>query len=174
MKNYRAVCAGTYDPPHFGHLVVWRTAAEIFGAKQVQVLVASNLGKVSMFSPHERAELVAKTLDEGNVGLHVDVLHETALTVDVALERGASFLVRGVRGPRDFEDEAALADINARLRPGYSLQTILIPCGESLHTISSTLIRQLGMMKPVGWREFMRQFTSSAVVEAFAARKRHL
>ena len=162
-----AVCPGTYDPPHRGHMETWETAAEMFGAERVCVLVATNPGKRSRFTAEERGVMVIELLREASLACQVHVLAPNALTVDAAGTMHAEFLVRGVRGPRDFEDEQALADINRRLRPQADMKTILLPCGEGLHTLSSTLIRQIATIRPDGWREMVIEMAGKPVVDAF-------
>jgi pantetheine-phosphate adenylyltransferase len=168
-KTYRAVCAGTYDPPHFGHMHTWKTAADMFGHDQVCVLVATNRNKVPVFGIDSRVRMV-KAMMSRTLDLAVGIVHADELTIDVAHRIGARFLVRGVRGAKDFEEEAALADINMRLRLDSAPETIMVPCGEGLHTLSSSLIRELGHIKPPGWRGMLLEFTCPEVADAFEGR----
>ena len=70
----------------------------------------------------------------------IDVVAYDGLTVDLAQECGAQYIVKGVRSVKDFEYERSQADINRRLT---GIETILLFAEPGLDSISSTLVREL-------------------------------
>ncbi len=80
-----ALCPGSYDPIHNGHLEVIEPAAKLFD--RVVVAVIRNPGKVKpMFTLEERKDMVHESL--GHLP-NVDVTMMKKLTVDVAKDVGA-------------------------------------------------------------------------------------
>ena len=131
-----ALCPGSYDPIHNGHLEVIEPAAKLFD--RVVVAVIRNPGKDKpMFSLAEREEMVQESLS------HLDNVTTTAmakLTVDVAAEVGAGWIVRGLRVASDFEYELQMAQMNEAIS---GIETIFIPCASTSSFIASSLVRQI-------------------------------
>ena len=70
----------------------------------------------------------------------VEVVTYETLTMDLAAQYGAKYILRGVRSVTDFEYERTIADANRRIA---GLETIfLISDAETSH-ISSSLVREL-------------------------------
>jgi pantetheine-phosphate adenylyltransferase len=70
----------------------------------------------------------------------VEVISYTGMTVDVAREVGAQFIVRGVRLIQDFENEKHLAEVNRDLT---GIETILLYTLPEYSHISSSIVREL-------------------------------
>ena len=70
---------------------------------------------------------------------NVEVVIYNNLSVDVALEYGCTFLVRGVRNGMDYEYEENMASINEEIS---GLDTIYIRAGK-LGNISSSMVMEL-------------------------------
>ena len=70
----------------------------------------------------------------------VEVTSYTGMTVDVAREVGAQFIVRGVRLIQDFENEKHLAEVNRDLT---GIETILLYTLPEYSHISSSIVREL-------------------------------
>ena len=65
----KAVFAGTFDPPTFGHLNIIERASRLFD--QLDVLVSVNPDKHTLFSDDERVDMLKKLTGEyGNVTVH--------------------------------------------------------------------------------------------------------
>jgi pantetheine-phosphate adenylyltransferase len=64
----------------------------------------------------------------------------SGLTVDAALEAGATCLLRGLRNATDFEYESNLADINRAIS---GIDTVLLLTESSLRHVSSSAVREL-------------------------------
>jgi pantetheine-phosphate adenylyltransferase len=68
------------------------------------------------------------------------VIVYTGLTVDIAAEVGAKFLLRGVRSVKDFEYERDIADVNRKLS---GIETVLLYSLPELSAVSSSIVREL-------------------------------
>jgi pantetheine-phosphate adenylyltransferase len=70
----------------------------------------------------------------------VRVMSYDSLTVDLAKETGAGFILRGIRSVGDFEYEKTIADINRRLS---GVETLLLFTEPEYAHVSSSLVREL-------------------------------
>ena len=70
----------------------------------------------------------------------VQVIAYSNMTVEVAREVGAQFIVRGVRLIQDFENEKHLAEVNRDLT---GIETILLYTLPEYSHISSSIVREL-------------------------------
>ena len=70
----------------------------------------------------------------------VEVISYENMTVDIAREVGAQFIVRGVRLIQDFENEKHLAEVNRDLS---GIETILLYTLPEYSHISSSIVREL-------------------------------
>jgi pantetheine-phosphate adenylyltransferase len=70
----------------------------------------------------------------------VTVVAYSGLTVDVAREHGAAFIVKGVRSVRDYESEREQAEVNRRLA---GIDTVLLMAEPGLEAVSSSTVRSL-------------------------------
>ena len=64
-----------------------------------------------------------------------------SLIVNLAREIGADYLVRGLRGASDIEDEITLAHLNAQLAP--EITTLFVPAEQRLSEVSSSRLKEL-------------------------------
>ncbi len=126
-----ALFAGSFDPPHKGHLDIIKRAAKIFDV--IYVVAFNNPNKTHMFALHERKDkLIAMCDDIPNV--IVDTY--TGLVVDYAAEHHILYLIRGIRDKNDMEYELNIA-------PYYTpLNIVYLLANPMYKTYSSTLIRQ--------------------------------
>jgi pantetheine-phosphate adenylyltransferase len=136
-----ALYPGTFDPVTYGHLDVLRRALRIFD--EVEVTVAVNLDKKTLFSAEDRVEMVRESMGAWNDDERerVRVVQFEGLLVDHAREHGAVALIRGMRQVSDFEYEFRMALANRRLMP--ALETVfLLPSEEHAFTAGS-LVREI-------------------------------
>ncbi len=131
-----AVFPGSFDPFTLGHLEVLKSALKIFD--KVIVAIGNNASKGGFF-PIELKVQIAKdaVADLPNV----EVCSFSGLTVDFCVEKGAKFIVRGMRTTTDFELERAISQANKRMRP--SILTVFIPSSHEYSFISSTVVRDV-------------------------------
>lgn len=132
-----AIFPGSFDPFTLGHLDVLRSALQLFD--KVIVAVGYNSNKNGgFFSPETRVEIIKKaTAGMGNI----EVCSYTGMTVDIAREKGASCIVRGLRTTTDFELESVIAQANKKMAP--DIQSIFIPSSHEYSFISSTVVRDV-------------------------------
>jgi pantetheine-phosphate adenylyltransferase len=133
-----ALCPGSFDPLHNGHLEVIETAARLFD--RVVVAAIRNPGKEPLFSLDERQEMIREALAHLD---NIDVVSMTKLTVDVAREQGAGVIVRGLRVASDFEWELQLAQTNRAIS---GIDTAFVPCASSSSFIAGSLIREIARL----------------------------
>jgi pantetheine-phosphate adenylyltransferase len=131
-----AVYAGSFDPVTAGHVSVVERALLVFD--RVIVLLAINPKKTPMFTPAERLDMLREATSHL---ASVECASTEGYVVDHARASGARFLVRGVRGATDADQETALADANLELAP--EIATIFIPAHPTLSRVSSSLLKQL-------------------------------
>jgi pantetheine-phosphate adenylyltransferase len=132
-----AIFPGSFDPFTKGHLATVARSADLFD--EVIVTVMTNTSKQALFTPAERVALIADaTADLPNVSVQA---HAGALTVDIARELHAGFIVRGLRNASDytFENEIALA--NAKLAP--EIVTVLLPTRAPEQGIASSIVKEV-------------------------------
>ena len=112
MKHRIAVCPGSFDPIHNGHLDIVERCRPLFD--QVVVGVLHNDGKAPLFSVEERVEMIQELVAGWD---DVRVESFSGLLVHFMDAVGARVVVRGLRAVSDFEYEFQMAMMNRRLNP---------------------------------------------------------
>ncbi|MDQ7857301.1 MAG: pantetheine-phosphate adenylyltransferase [Armatimonadota bacterium] len=135
-----AVYPGSFDPVHHGHIELIRRATKIFD--HVIVAVAENVEKIpGAFPLEERVAMMEEVLD-GLSG--VEVAAYRGLTVEFALARGATCVIKGLRAVGDFDYELKQSAMNRILAPG--LDTLLFIADPQWAFVSSSLIREVARL----------------------------
>lgn len=136
-----ALYPGTFDPVTLGHLDVLRRALRLFD--RVEVTLATNIAKRTLFSDDERADLVRQSIAEwpAEERERVSVASFEGLIVEHAKRRGAAALVRGLRQVSDFDYEMRMAVANRRL--AEDLVTVFLTPDEHDAFTSATLVREI-------------------------------
>ncbi len=134
-----AICPGTFDPVHLGHLNIFERAAVLFD--RVIILVAAVSGKEPLLPLSRRAEL-ARATAEHLENVVVDTFE--GLLVDSARRFGAAAIVKGLRSIDDFQHEQQMAMMNRRLLP--DTDTVLLVTSPHVQYISSSLIREIWVL----------------------------
>ena len=130
---------GTFDPITNGHLDLIERAARLFD--KVIIGVAISEEKKTLFNVEQRVELVKNVV--ANID-NVEVCGFKGLLVDLAKEKNANVLLRGLRAVSDFEYEFQLANMNRRLSP--NLESLFLTPSEQHSFISSTLVREVASL----------------------------
>jgi pantetheine-phosphate adenylyltransferase len=135
--NHRiAVCTGTFDPVHLGHVDIIRRGSHIFD--RLIVGVGTNPDKAPLFSAEERIELLRSVCKPFT---NVDVQGFDGLAVRFVRAVGARIMLRGLRTLSDMEYEFSMSLMNLNL--DRELETIFLMAKEEYSHVSSTMLRQI-------------------------------
>lgn len=131
----RALFAGSFDPPTFGHLDIIRRAARV--CDELIVGIAINIAKSEIFSQSEREKMLREqTRDLKNVKIE----SFSGLTVEFAKRKKIDCLIRGVRPGIDTNEDFQLALANEKLS---GIDTLFLLADPRFSHISSTLIKEI-------------------------------
>ena len=130
-----ALFPGSFDPFTRGHESIVRRALQLFD--KFVIAIGVNADKRSFMTMEQRKTMIENVF-KGDP--RVEVIAYTGMTVDVAREVGARFIVRGVRLIQDFENEKHLAEVNRDLT---GIETILLYTLPEYSHISSSIVREL-------------------------------
>ena len=128
--------AGSFDPFTNGHLHIIKKSAKLFD--KVIVGIGVNSKKKRSFNQEEMKNAIEKVFINENLN-NVSVITYNNLSVDVAIENEATYLIRGIRNGMDYQYEENIALVNEEIS---GLDTIYIRSGR-LGGISSSLIMDL-------------------------------
>jgi pantetheine-phosphate adenylyltransferase len=131
-----AIYPGSFDPITNGHLDLIKRGLMLFD--RMVVAIADNPNKKPLFSGKERLEMVQDTVGAEK---QVEILLFTGLLADLAKQRKACAIIRGVRAISDFEFEFQLALMNRKLAPGT--ETVFLIPSEKYTYLSSNLIKDI-------------------------------
>lgn len=130
-----ALFPGTFDPFTLGHQSL--VSRVLTCADVVVIAIGINEKKQTYYTLEQRVEAIRNLYaDEPRV----KVITYSGLTVDVAQQEGACFILRGVRSVIDFEYERAIADVNRQLT---GIETLLLFTEPAYAHISSSVVREL-------------------------------
>ena len=132
----RVLYPGSFDPIHNGHVELAETAAGLFDEVVVAALANPSKGD-GLFDLESRMSLIQESLDHLP---NVEVTKFDGLVVDLAIEVGADFIVKGLRAVSDFEAELQMAQMNAALS---GVQTLFLPSASRSSFLASRLIREV-------------------------------
>ena len=132
----RVLYPGSFDPIHNGHVELAETAAGLFDEVVVATLANPSKGD-GLFDLESRMSLIQESLDHLS---NVEVTKFDGLVVDLAIEVGADFIVKGLRAVSDFEAELQMAQMNAALS---GVQTLFLPSASRSSFLASRLIREV-------------------------------
>ena len=135
MKNI-ALCPGTYDPITEGHRDIIKRCAKVFDT--VVVTVSDNPKKIPLYSVEKRIEFIYKSLNELK---NIEVVFFKGLLIDLAKEKEARVIVKGLRAISDFEYEFQMAQMNKKLAPG--IETFFLVSNPRYAYLSSSAIKEV-------------------------------
>lgn len=157
-----AVYAGSFDPPTNGHLWMIEQGLRLFD--RLIVAIGTNPSKSYTFSVEERLHLLRLSTPE-NANLTIEHFDNRYL-VDYAKEKGAAYILRGIRSPGDYEYERVMRHINNDLAPTITTCFLMPP--RELAQVSSSMVEAL--IGPKGWEETVKRYVPSPVFEALRAK----
>ena len=149
-----ALCPGSFDPPTNGHVDVIERAARHF--ERVVVAVLRNPTKAPLMPAEERVALLEGALSH-LAGVQVESYQ--GLLVDLARQRNAGVIVKGLRSTSDTAYELQMATINASLLP--TTDTLFIAASPQWSFVSSSMVKDIAR-----YGGDVRSFVPRAVAEA--------
>ncbi len=134
--NKIAIFPGSFDPITIGHVDIVKRALPLFD--EVIIAIGVNTQKKYLFPLEQRIEWIQKVFKNEP---RVKVESYTGLTINYCKQRGAKYILRGIRSSADFEYEKTIAQLNNMMMP--ELDTFLILSSPELSAISSTIVREI-------------------------------
>lgn len=134
-----AIYPGTFDPITNGHIDIAQRAAKLFD--EVIIAVAERKAEKTLFTKDERLFFVNNLFS--NIG-NIKSISFDGLVTDLAREKSAKILVRGVRTILDFDYEFKMAGMNKKLYT--DIETVFLTPTENFNYISSSLVREIAAL----------------------------
>ncbi|MFK7850673.1 MAG: pantetheine-phosphate adenylyltransferase [Akkermansiaceae bacterium] len=145
-----AVYAGSFDPPTNGHLWMIERGLSMFD--RLIVAIGSNPTKSYSYSIEERLGMLRASVPKSD-RLNIDHFDNRYL-VDYAEKKDASYILRGIRSPNDYEYERVMRHINADMAP--EITTVFLMPPRDFAEVSSSMIKSL--TGPEGWEETVKRY----------------
>lgn len=157
-----AVYAGSFDPPTNGHLWMIQRGLEMFD--RLIVAIGSNPVKSYSYTLEERLEMLRASAPSSD---SLEIAHfDNRYLVDYAHKTNASYILRGIRSPNDYEYERVMRHINADMAP--DITTVFLMPPRDIAEVSSSMIKSL--TGPDGWEEIVKRYVPP---EVFALLEKH-
>ncbi|WP_271394339.1 pantetheine-phosphate adenylyltransferase [Neomicrococcus lactis] len=132
----RAVCPGSFDPVHKGHIEIIARASNLFD--EVIVAVSTNYNKKHLFSEEERVNILAECVG-GLRGVTVEPMGQ-GLLAEFCRDHGAESIVKGLRSEADYQYEVPMATMNRHLT---GVETVFLQGDQTYAHVSSSLIKEV-------------------------------
>lgn len=131
----RAVFPGSFDPITLGHYDIIERGLPLFD--EIIIAIGVNADKKYMFDLEQRIFFIKEAFKEEP---KIRVMSYSGLTIDFCNEQNASFILRGLRNPADFEFEKAIAHTNRKLS---DIETVFLLTSSGKSYISSSIVRDV-------------------------------
>jgi pantetheine-phosphate adenylyltransferase len=131
----RAVFPGSFDPITLGHYDIIERGLGLFD--EVIIAIGINADKKYMFSLEDRKRFIEEAFGKDQ---KIKVMTYSGLTIDFCKEQNATFILRGLRNPADFEFEKAIAHTNRKLS---EIETVFLLTSSGKSYISSSIVRDV-------------------------------
>lgn len=140
-----AVYPGSFDPVTFGHLDIIRRASKL--ADRIVIGIAAHSGKTPLFTVPERIALLNDILKDTDLPAPCEIVVEgfDTLLIDFMKKHKAQMVIRGVRQYSDFEYEAQMAALNAKLTE-RDIETVFLAANPEYQSIASRFIKQVAQL----------------------------
>ena len=134
-----AIYPGSFDPITNGHIDIAYRAAKLFD--KLIIAVAEKKSAKQLFTLGERVVLIEDVFSNNN---NIEVVPFKNLVTDLAREKSANIIVRGVRTVLDFDYEFKMAVMNKKLHE--DIETVFFNSTENFSYISSSLVREIAVL----------------------------
>ncbi|TNE32260.1 MAG: pantetheine-phosphate adenylyltransferase [Alphaproteobacteria bacterium] len=140
-----AVYPGSFDPVTFGHLDIIQRASKL--ADRIVIGIAAHSGKTPLFTVAERIDLLNDVLKDTTLPGKCEVVVEgfDTLLIHFMNKHKAQMVVRGVRQYSDFEYEAQMSALNAKLS-NRDIETVFLAANPEYQSIASRFIKQVAQL----------------------------
>lgn len=122
-----AIFPGTFDPFTIGHMSLVERGLNMLD--EIVIAVGVNESKSQYFSVDERVRMLEGLFRDNP---RVKVLAYNCLTVDLARQCQAAFILRGIRSVNDFEYEKTIADVNRKIS---GVETVVLLRNRNIHIL---------------------------------------
>ena len=134
-----AIYPGSFDPITNGHIDIAYRAAKLFD--KLIIAVAEKKSAKQLFTLEERLLFIEDIFSNNN---DIEVVPFKNLVTDLAREKLANIIVRGVRTVLDFDYEFKMAVMNKKLHE--DIETVFFNSTENFSYISSSLVREIAVL----------------------------
>jgi len=131
----RAVFPGSFDPITLGHFDIIKRSLQLFD--EIIIAIGINADKKNMFSLEQRKSFIENAFKDEK---KIKVVTYEGLTIELCKKLNATFILRGLRNPADFEFEKAIAHTNRKLS---KIETVSLLTASSTSFISSSIVRDV-------------------------------
>lgn len=131
-----AVYPGSFDPITYGHIDIVERASKIFDKIVVAVLI--NKEKNPMFSLDERLDMINESLKHLK---NIEICSYRGLLVDLAKEKQARTIIRGLRAVSEYEHEIQVAHTNKILND--NIETVFMTTELKYSYLSSSVVKEV-------------------------------
>jgi pantetheine-phosphate adenylyltransferase len=135
-KQKICVFPGSFDPITKGHVDLVERALPLFD--RLIVAVGINSRKKYLFNLEQRLAWLKQVFKDQS---KVEIGHFTGLTVHYCHEKGAKYLLRGLRNASDFDYEKTISQLNSIV--GDNIETVFLIAQPGFSHISSTIVREI-------------------------------
>jgi pantetheine-phosphate adenylyltransferase len=154
-----AVYPGSFDPITRGHEDIARRSLRLADRVLVAVAHSATQKKHALFGVEDRLAMLREVFaDEPRI----ECVEFQGLLVDFCRERGAHFVIRGLRAVSDFEYEFQMAQMNQELWP--EMETLFLTPDVDYSFLSASLVREVARLGGD-----VSAFVSPPVLERLAA-----
>lgn len=141
-KHRLGIYPGSFDPITNGHLDLIDRALHLFD--DLLIAIAQNPSKSPLFTSAERATMIRDSLPllkAPDWNGRVEIVEFEGLLAQLALERKAVSIIRGLRAVSDFEYEFQIALTNRTLAP--TIETVFLMPNARYTYLSSAIMKDV-------------------------------
>jgi len=131
-----AVFPGSFDPVTKGHESIILRSLGLFD--KLIIALGENSQKKSYFTLEQRIAWLHELFGREK---RIEISHYNGLTVDFCRDKGAKFILRGLRTSADFEFERGIGQMNKLMIP--DIETVFLLCEPEHASLSSSIVRDI-------------------------------